>query len=204
MTIEEKAPKKRGRPPKSPADGARPTFNFRLRQSLRDRLEAAALVADRSLSEEIERRVELSFRDPEIRSMFVGSNRTADLLSMIANILKVARTPDGSDWSEDDEMCNIVASAVSHLILSGATGMPRSYYFGLSEEARSKVEKTALNLAWSAALLQKAIQDNSSVDNIPDPAKFVEKHITPRHLRSAEIKKLKNSFLAYPWGTKSY
>jgi hypothetical protein len=53
--------RKRGRPPLPPGQGKRASFTTRLRAALRDRLKEAAANEGRSLSEEIEFRLELSF-----------------------------------------------------------------------------------------------------------------------------------------------
>lgn len=53
--------KQRGRPPLSLVKRKSENLKFRTRSDVRERLEAAALASGRSLSEEVERRVEDSF-----------------------------------------------------------------------------------------------------------------------------------------------
>lgn len=53
--------KRRGRPPKVPGEAKRASFNTRLRSGLKEALEESARGAGRSLSEEIEFRLERSF-----------------------------------------------------------------------------------------------------------------------------------------------
>lgn len=57
-------PRRRGRPRKHTAKRA--SFHTRIREVLKGRLEAAAAEAGRSLSEEIEHRLEQSFRDERV------------------------------------------------------------------------------------------------------------------------------------------
>ena len=66
MSDKPDARNKGGRPSKDPAGGKRPTITFRCRSTLQEKLQAAAHGADRSVSEEIERRIEQSFRAKEV------------------------------------------------------------------------------------------------------------------------------------------
>ena len=50
-------------------EGRRPTVTFRCRQRVKDALQAAASANDHSLSEEIEKRLERSFANDEMRSI---------------------------------------------------------------------------------------------------------------------------------------
>jgi hypothetical protein len=56
------AKKARGRPAKAPEKGKRQNYTFRLHDETRERLLGAAKAANRTLSEEIEWRVEQSFK----------------------------------------------------------------------------------------------------------------------------------------------
>jgi hypothetical protein len=62
-TLETKKPKdtRRGRPPKTPGEAKRAQFNARLRPSLKAALDGAARANRRSVSEEVEARLEQSF-----------------------------------------------------------------------------------------------------------------------------------------------
>lgn len=55
-----------GRPPKPPEERRRSHFTFRTTDKLREQLRNAAAVSGRSISEEIEQRLEQSFRDQYI------------------------------------------------------------------------------------------------------------------------------------------
>jgi hypothetical protein len=58
---EQTSTKRRGRPPKYAGEGKRQNFSFRIRDQVRDRLINAVKETGRSLSEEIEWRIERSF-----------------------------------------------------------------------------------------------------------------------------------------------
>jgi predicted HicB family RNase H-like nuclease len=60
------AKKRIGRPPKAKEDRKAVNFTFRSRGQMRERLQAAAIAAGRSISEEIEFRLERSFWQEEI------------------------------------------------------------------------------------------------------------------------------------------
>lgn len=58
---EAETPKKLGRPLKTPGEGKRPTITFRCRGPLHERIQASARTADRSISEEVETRLDRSY-----------------------------------------------------------------------------------------------------------------------------------------------
>jgi hypothetical protein len=69
--------KKVGRPPKYPGEGKRITHTMRVRAATREKLMAAAAESGRSMSEEIEYRVEKSFWEEDllaqIKSVLAGA-----------------------------------------------------------------------------------------------------------------------------------
>jgi hypothetical protein len=77
--------KQRGRPPKTPGEAKRASFNTRLRSGLKEALEESARGAGRSLSEEIEFRLEQSFE----REHWLGDTRTVALLQVLANLVRL-------------------------------------------------------------------------------------------------------------------
>lgn len=64
--MSEEPVRKGGRPPKDPGEGRRPTVTFRCRPSLHRQLQEASAASGRSVSEEIERRLDASFAGPVI------------------------------------------------------------------------------------------------------------------------------------------
>jgi hypothetical protein len=77
MSEHAETPKRIGRPPKYPGEGKRPTLTFRVRGKLHEQLQAAAAASERSISEEIEARLEESFRREELPALITAAVRAA-------------------------------------------------------------------------------------------------------------------------------
>lgn len=79
MSDENSQPKER-RSPRIPGEGRRPTVTFRCRTQLKEKVEARAQEADRSISEEIERRLEGAYHQEENQAEIVSNlaSMTAD------------------------------------------------------------------------------------------------------------------------------
>ncbi len=69
-----KQPRKRGRPAKPPSQRKRNNVTTRMRDQLKERLEGEARPSDRSLSEEIEFRLERSFLDDARFAALMGED----------------------------------------------------------------------------------------------------------------------------------
>jgi hypothetical protein len=67
------AKKRVGRPPKSPEDRKTVNFTFRSRGQMRELLQAAATASGRSISEEIEHRLEASFQKDNTADIAVAA-----------------------------------------------------------------------------------------------------------------------------------
>lgn len=95
-------PRRRGRPAKYPGEGKRTTHTFRVREETRQRLIDAAAESGRSVSEEIEWRVEQSFGNEETITKL--SKTVIDLLKekseaagqMVAAALEQQRQQDAT------------------------------------------------------------------------------------------------------------
>lgn len=89
--IEEKPRKRMGRPPKAPEKGRRQNYTFRLSDQVRDQLIDAASESGRSMSEEIEWRIEESFREKQgemlAKSLLNGSDNLYRLVSRISGLV---------------------------------------------------------------------------------------------------------------------
>ncbi len=123
-------PKKRGRPPKAESDRKNTYLGFRVRDGMREKLEAAAEAGSRSPSEEIERRLIKSFEDEkriaELERHIDVMKQTERLLwpdesarvigQGFAMALAAARHASGQDWREDRSASLIVAGAVRRLM----------------------------------------------------------------------------------------
>ena len=68
-------PKRRGRPPKYQGEGKRQNFSFRIRDVVRERLIAECQKSGRSISEEIELRLERSFEFHDTTMAILGEIR---------------------------------------------------------------------------------------------------------------------------------
>lgn len=121
-------PKKVGRPPKDPSGGKRPTITFRCRAHLQERIQAAADAADRSVSEEVERRIEDSFKDETSQNfallLFNKSENLQKLVMQIATVggfvesLKDARGKSlgSKDWDTHEPTRAGIRAALIALI----------------------------------------------------------------------------------------
>jgi len=111
--------KRRGRPKKIEGDVRDRNLTFRTRAGLRDRLAGAADASRRSISEEVEYRLERSFDynniDDAVRESFmrylrlmVGSEENMDAMIVFVNVLmrceKAAKSacPHGQSWIESE------------------------------------------------------------------------------------------------------
>lgn len=97
-------PVRRGRPPLKAGEAKRASFNTRLRNALKERLEDSARSAGRSLSEEIESRLERSFD----RTESLGGQEYEALFQMMAAAARVIEARLGNS-----PFAHPVASAVA-------------------------------------------------------------------------------------------
>lgn len=146
-------------------EGRRSTLSVRLTPEGRSRLEQAASASDRSLAQEVEFRLERSFREGDIYAALLGSRKNADVVKMISTILLITRNKKGEDWTQSPEVCNIVAEAFRELMLAGYKD---SSAYELSYETEnwereskkiSKIKHTGSGVASSAAVMHTASKD---------------------------------------------
>lgn len=84
------APKRRGRPPIAQEDRKAGNLTFRTRANLREQLEEAAQQSGRSVSEEIEHRLQTSFDRNAVAMQVYGSHGT-DLIKALGQIFMLSR-----------------------------------------------------------------------------------------------------------------
>ena len=96
------AKKRIGRPPKANEDRKALNFTFRSRGQMRERLQTAAIASKRSISEEIEFRLERSFWQEEIE------RETAKLQVGLPERLRrdLEQAAKDNDWSMNTEIVN--------------------------------------------------------------------------------------------------
>jgi TraY domain len=106
---EDPAKKPPGRPRKYPVEGKRQNLTFRLGEDTRRRLLDESSRSGRSLSEEIELRVERSFHTPDLindvvqstLSSFFGGEHTAKLIQLTAVAIMLVERETGKKWADD-------------------------------------------------------------------------------------------------------
>jgi hypothetical protein len=112
-------PARRGRPPLKSGEAKRASFNTRLRNALKEQLEESARAAGRSLSEEIESRLERSFD----RAESLGGLEYEALFQMMAAAARVIEARLGrSPFS--DPMASAVARNAWRQIIHNLTSNP--------------------------------------------------------------------------------
>lgn len=107
--------KRRGRPAKAPSERKRGNLTFRVRDDLRAALEEAAAQSDRSLSEEIEYRLELSLGQREALKEEWGPDAFA-IAESIAKSLQHIERYTGKRWLKDEATFLLFSATVSELI----------------------------------------------------------------------------------------
>lgn len=125
-------PKRRGRPPKPPEERKGGNLTFRTRADFRERLEEAAAQSGRSVTEEVELRVERSFESEVVQKRLndvvgvfydhgaVALNFVTSVMSSVGT-LGEAKSPDGRRlgsevWGESRPMMAGVRAAVLRLL----------------------------------------------------------------------------------------
>jgi hypothetical protein len=112
-------PARRGRPPLKSGEAKRASFNTRLRNALKEHLEEAARATGRSLSEEIESRLERSFD----RTESLGGLEYEALFQMMAAAARVIEARLGKSPFSDPE-ASFVARGAWRQIIHNLTSNP--------------------------------------------------------------------------------
>lgn len=125
MSEAEGKPRKRmGRPPKAPEKGRRQNYTFRMSDSTRDQVISAAEQSGRSISEEIERRVEESLLQRNIidhlsayinsgADLIFGGRHNIALFIKLSDHIFFAEQATKKSWINDVETRKRVAEDVS-------------------------------------------------------------------------------------------
>ncbi|SFM92011.1 hypothetical protein [Methylobacterium pseudosasicola] len=127
-TIQDEQERRMGRPALSADERKSATLRFRVRESLKDQLEQAAVQSGLSMSEEFERRIADSFKFDLILRVMLDSSRGQDLFVNLGTVLETVREysketgtlSDKSVWAEHDPtragLRAAIAVLVEHLI----------------------------------------------------------------------------------------
>jgi hypothetical protein len=103
-----------GRPPKRKGERLSKNRTFRVRGTLDQQLADAADEAGRSVSEEIEHRLENSFREDDR----YGGPHVSAVFRLLADYKALA----GASWTESDRVRNGIAQAFTELLAKGLPG----------------------------------------------------------------------------------
>ena len=114
MTRQKESRRKRaGRPPLSPEEGKRYTFSLRVSAQRRSELEQAAAESGRSISQELEMRIEQGARDTQI----LGGPQTVNLFRMMAAAAGfIEGRSKGKRWFSDYDVFISVREAWRRII----------------------------------------------------------------------------------------
>lgn len=119
--------KKESRAARVPEQGRRATVTFRCLPDLQGKIQQAAATSGRSISEEIERRLENSFSKElaQLREYMFGDAKTEAMLSKIVQMSKfienwyssIKGNPPAA-WHEDELMRAAMRKAAQHIIIA--------------------------------------------------------------------------------------
>jgi len=112
------------RKPGRPSLGKRQSFTFRVRENVRDLLVAAAQASHVSVSEEIERRIELTFSSAGIVAEMFGGMKNAQLLFTISIAIQEVERATGRSWWADYSTIEQVQRAINNLLFAHRTLSP--------------------------------------------------------------------------------
>jgi hypothetical protein len=112
---------KAGRPPRHAGEHLRKNRTFRVRDQLDEMLEASAKKAGRSVSEEIEHRLELGFWEDRVAAARTGSDVGAELLRMFYSVMVFEGVHP--DWTGDPVRAENFRVAMN-AIIAVMTGLP--------------------------------------------------------------------------------
>ena len=108
----QKKPRKPGPPPHGPFEEKRKTLTTRITQELRERLEGAAEKTGRSLSQEIELRLEHSFALDSERYALFGGMVLYRVMALLATVINLVEEQTGKKWTKDPRTYAEVKDAI--------------------------------------------------------------------------------------------
>ncbi len=122
MTARVAKSSKPGARPRGPFEGKRKTLTTRITEKTRESLEKAAQEADRSLSQEIELRLEQSF----LEDGFLGGPENATAAKLVGPILQDVEARTGKSWREDkNTYYGAVAAVLAIMRVLGPEDVPQ-------------------------------------------------------------------------------
>ncbi|GEP00025.1 hypothetical protein [Methylobacterium haplocladii] len=142
---EQEAPKKRGRPAKFAGERTRGPLTVRLRDEVRSDLERGAVQNGRSLSEEIETRMEISLAQKN-QLRFEWGNDVFRIATAMAASLSGIEDWAGKRWDEDEQAyelfkattCEIIKNYRDH-VLKRQRAVPHGNMASMSHDELAQV-----------------------------------------------------------------
>ena len=131
MSPKKHAAKKRPGPaPRGEYADKRSVLSTRITADLRDRLENAAKKSGRTLSQEIENRLRQTFVEEQQMIDRFGSERTARVLQVVANVLEGVRNHENPDaeWLDDRRTFDVGLDAIHWALEAVGPKRPADWY----------------------------------------------------------------------------
>jgi hypothetical protein len=144
---------KRGPAPKGEFEGKSRVFSTRIREDTRSALEDAARKSGRSLSQEIESRLQRTFTEDRTIDAAFGSRRNYALMVMLANVINWTENQTSSakaDWVDDPYSFDLVVRGINALLEHFKPPGPIPQTIGAATEILYDVQTADLSLALNA------------------------------------------------------
>lgn len=134
-------PKRRGRPPKPAAQVKRANLTFRTRDELREMLVESAKRSQRSLSEEVEYRLEQSMSGEEALLDNLGGPNTKRVLRPLLIFFELLHMRE-KDWVTDGEVAKTLGDSIKLIVDAVASGYrpPKTDIAELKQKGGSTLE----------------------------------------------------------------
>jgi hypothetical protein len=143
---EKKSAKRPGPRPQGPYADKRKTLTTRITERTRARLDEAAAVSDRSLSQEIEFRLERSFLDEDGLNREFGGADNYRVSKLLFAVVPIIEAGTGRSWREHGPTFNQVASAWATIleVLRSQASKSLGGLFGVGDASIGREKAIAL------------------------------------------------------------
>ena len=121
-------------------------LNMRTTKEIRDKIEAAAEASGRSLAQEVEYRVEHSFRDEEALYEQFGDETTYNLMRWFALTLKLTQQMTQKSWKTDSKTFLIAMEAIKTIPIK-TIRMRGELMDDLSKKSQASIEADGIEIA---------------------------------------------------------
>ena len=114
--MKQKKDRRGGSKPQGPYHGKSRWLSTRITPGLRERLDRAAALSERSLSQEIERRLDRSFRDQDAVVDAFGGTHNYAVMRVLGSAIGAAETIKGTTWVEDLDLFREIEAMVLKIL----------------------------------------------------------------------------------------